>query len=166
MAFTAISIGEIFNQWEQMGIFTLVLPFLLIFAVVYAILNKSKVLGENKGVQAVIAFSVGLLAIINPDVTNFFQVIFPRVGVGISVLLIAIILVGLIASAGTKWATTLTAVLFGLGGLIFLIIIFTTFADLNWFADRMQWSEAIPTLIAVGIIITFVVLIIKGGKSS
>jgi hypothetical protein len=163
MAFVPISMGELFNQWEQMGIFTLVLPFLVIFAVVYAILNKSGVLGENKGVQAVIAFAVGLLAIISQPVQNFFTLIFPRLGIGISVLLAAIILMGLLASASGKGtSTTLTWVLFGLGALIFLIIIFTTFADLNWFADRMEWREAIPTLIAIGVIITFVVLIIKG----
>jgi hypothetical protein len=163
MAFVPPSISELFSQWEQMGIFTLVLPFLLIFAIVYAILNKSKILGENKGVQSVIALAVGLLAIINPTVTNFFQMIFPRLGIGISVLLVVIILIGLFAGGtNTSINTTIMWILFGVGGFIALIIVFSTFSDLGWFASYMDWQQAIPTLIAVGVIITLVVLIIKG----
>ena len=35
---------------QNLGVYTTLLPFILIFAVAYGILDKTKILGKNKGV--------------------------------------------------------------------------------------------------------------------
>jgi len=94
MAF-GLGITDVLNQWNQLGVFSYVIPFLLIFAVVYAILEKSKILGpDNRGVWAIIAVSIGLLSLQFDFVSTFFAIIFPRFGVGLSVFLVLLIFIG------------------------------------------------------------------------
>jgi hypothetical protein len=67
---------------------------------VFGILNKSEVLGKNRGVQATIALTVGLLALQFDYVSNFFATIFPYAGIGIAVILVLLILTGVFVSEG------------------------------------------------------------------
>jgi len=89
------SIADVLNQWAAMGVFSYLIPFLLIFAVVFAILDKSNILGENKAIKALVGAAVGLLALQFDFVSTFFATIFPRLGVVLAVLLALVILVGL-----------------------------------------------------------------------
>lgn len=70
----------------QHWIFTqFILPFLLIFAVVFAILEKTKLLGEDKKqVNAIVAFVVGLI---------FVSAIYPKQVVGNLILFLTVALI-------------------------------------------------------------------------
>jgi len=119
----AVNIGTILNAWDQAGVFKYVLPFLLIFAIVFGILATSRILGENKGVMTVVALAVGLLALQFEIVPQFFATIFPIAGIGLAVLLVAMIIMGLAmpnfqSDKAIKW------VFFGLATIIALIVIF------------------------------------------
>lgn len=43
------------------GKFSFIFPFLLVFAVIYALLGKTKALGDNKGVQGIVSFVVAIM---------------------------------------------------------------------------------------------------------
>ncbi|MGD9276583.1 MAG: hypothetical protein PVJ67_05400 [Candidatus Pacearchaeota archaeon] len=88
-------IGEILQTAEELGVFSYLLPFLLIFAVIMGILTRMKLFEDNKSVNGIIAFVVGLLALQFDFVPRFFSEVFPRFGVGLSVILIILILAGL-----------------------------------------------------------------------
>ena len=88
MAFTT---SEIINQLNNIGFFSYVIPFLLIFAVVYAILEKSKLLGDNNAIKVIISIAIGLLALQFNTVSYFFANIFPKFGVGLAIFLVIII---------------------------------------------------------------------------
>ena len=89
MAFT---IADILNQWQTAGVFDYILPFLLIFSVVFGILASTNILGKQKGVNVIVSLVVGLLALRLGFVQLFFAQIFPRLGVGIGVILALLIL--------------------------------------------------------------------------
>ena len=57
-----MSIGDLFAQWESAGIFEYALPFLLIFAIIYAILSFVNIFKDNKAVNAIISLTVALMA--------------------------------------------------------------------------------------------------------
>ena len=96
-------IGDLFNYWEQAGVFTYVLPLLLIFSIVFVILGKIKIFEDNKAANAIIALVVGLLAMQFDMVPFFFAELFPRVGVGLSIILAMLILVGLFLDPKQKF---------------------------------------------------------------
>ena len=116
-------IGDLFNYWEQAGVFSYVLPFLLIFSIVYVIISKIKIFKDNTTVNGVIALSVGLLAMQYDMVPIFFAELFPRVGIGLSIILAILILLGLFIDPRQKimmWG------LFVVGLLIVIAVLYDT----------------------------------------
>lgn len=142
------SITNILNVWADMGVFAYLLPFLMIFALVFGLLSKSKMLGENKGVNAIIAASVGLMALQFDYVATFFATIFPFAGIGMSVLLVALILMGMITDdeKGAKW------IFFGIGAMIFIFVIGYTFYNVPWLGTYAgtDWAPLLVLLLFIG----------------
>lgn len=55
-------ITSVIQTWRKFGIFDFVLPFLLVFAIVYGILERTQLFGEKTGksVNAIIAFAIAM----------------------------------------------------------------------------------------------------------
>jgi len=168
MAVAGTDITSILNYWADIGVFAYVLPFLLIFAVVYGILSKTEILAKeaNKGVNAVIAIAVGLLALQWDYVPNFFATIFPFAGIGIAVLLVALILMGLFGGqfiGKDDKVTTIGWIFFTVGAVIAVIVVLSSFSGLNvgsGFGGYLFWDRFGPgiiTLIVLAILIGLVV---------
>ncbi|RME54180.1 hypothetical protein D6777_04610 [Candidatus Woesearchaeota archaeon] len=51
--------------------------FLLIYGIVLAILEKTKIFGDNKAINQILAFSVGVLFILTPDLVGVIRIITP-----------------------------------------------------------------------------------------
>ena len=72
MAAEALQLEGFVRTLERWGLTDVLLPFLLIFVIVYAVLQKTKILGETKkNLNVVVAVIVGLLVVI-PHVTGGF----------------------------------------------------------------------------------------------
>lgn len=72
MAAQALQLEGFVETLERWGLTDVLLPFLLIFVIVYAVLQKTKILGETKkNLNVVVAVIVGLLVVI-PHVTGRF----------------------------------------------------------------------------------------------
>jgi hypothetical protein len=119
----AFDVGILLSQWEQAGVFEFVLPFLLIFAIIFGILNTTNILSKHKGIQVIIAIIIGLMSItyssrMNFSLGRFMGEAFPRLAIGLSVLMIILILIGLFVSKDERryW-------LWGLGAIGFIIAI-------------------------------------------
>lgn len=160
-----ITITEVLNTWDSYGVFSYVLPFLIIFAVVFGILQKSAIFGTEdkaKGINAVLAVAIGLTSLQFDFVSTFFATIFPRFGVWLSVLLVMIIMLGLFVPLNNgifKWSSIIIAL---------AVIIWSFFSwDFGgngfgagiWFKDHF-WSIIILVAIVGGI-----VAVMKSGKS-
>ena len=96
----------------------MLLPFLLIFVVVFAILQKSKILGESKAqIDAMVALVVGLLLIGVAGPREIIVGIMPWMAVGIAVILVFMILYGFVAgdlSSAPEWMKVTFGILAGL----------------------------------------------------
>jgi uncharacterized membrane protein len=157
------TITDVLNQWADAGVFAYLLPFLFIFAVVFGILSKTKVLGENKGVQATIALALGLLSLQFDYVSNFFSIFLPYAGVGIAVLLIGIILMGLMYDENEEnnWVRY---VFFGLGFVVFLVVVITSISDSSLIGGG-RFSESWPAITAAIVLLLLIAFVVFGGKS-
>lgn len=71
----------------------LVLPFLLVFTLVFAILDKTKILGEGKRqINAIVAFVIGLILLAFPYPRDIIINLMPLLAVMVVVLLVFILL--------------------------------------------------------------------------
>ncbi len=158
------TITDVLNTWVDYGVFAYVLPFLMIFALVYGLLSKSKLLGENRGVHATLALVIGLLSLQFDYVSNFFATIFPYAGIGISVLLVALILMGVLTDDedAAKW------IFFGIGAVIFSVVMLYTIYDFNWLGGYVgvDWISWIILAMIVAAAVVFVILGSKKGTKS
>ena len=161
-------IGVILQQLADFGFFFYVLPFFLIFALVYAILYKVNFMGgtepaDNKVVYAVIAIAVSLLSLQFDSVPIFFQIIFPKLGIGLSILLMFMILAGLFVDFTKKSGSAV--IFFGVASVLAIIILMTSFNDYTWWTGSW-WQENISAIVAGIIIIVFVGIVVGAGKPS
>ena len=149
-------------QWESAGVFDIVLPFLLIFAIVYGVLSSSRALGKNKGVHLIVAIIIGLLSLRVGFVQDFFAEVFPRLGVGLAIILVVVVLV-----AGFVPETHRGGVLIGiysLGFIIALMVVFNSFSELDWFGS--YWWEDWGALIIGALLVIGVIVVVGVSKSA
>ena len=151
-------IGSILASAEQAGVFSYVLPFLLIFAVVFGILMKIKIFEDNRGLNTIIAFVVALMALQFDMVPLFFAELFPRVGVALSVILVLIILLGLFFNKEDN--QVINYGLLGVAVVVFLVVITKTSSYLGWYSGAW-WYENRGTIIVVGLIIAVIATVVN-----
>lgn len=157
------SIGNVLLSWEQAGFFSYILPFLLIFALVFGILTKVKLFPDNKPINAVIAIAIGLLSLQFNFVPLFFSEIFPRLGVGLAVILALFILVGLFLPQDyTKGNWFLLIV----GIIVFVVVITKTFGYLGYQSNIGYYIQTNlgSILLVIGVIAVLASVITSGAK--
>ncbi len=159
-AFSALGWGttiqDILLEWERLGIFEYVLPALLIFAVVFGILMKSNVLGDNKGVNVVVSLAAALLAMQSFALRSFFRIIWPYAGIGLAILLVALILTGLFQTeTNSNWWTY---TFFGIGMFVAVVVVISSLSSYDWvWGSWLQENWAgLATLVVIGLLVTLV----------
>ena len=165
------SITEVLNIWNDIGVFSYVIPFLLIFAVVFAILDKTQMLSgkdsENRWIIAIISVAIGLLSLQFDFVSEFYAVVFPRFGIGLSLFLVILIFLGFFFSPkdGEKWSYSVAWIgwVVGIGVFIWALSAWDQWSSYSgfggWFVDNV-WA-----LIILGVVIA-VIFIAKGSKKT
>lgn len=165
-----ITIADILNQWYDAGVFAYAIPFLLIFAIVYGILDKSRIFSHdakegNRGVNAIIAAAIGLLALQFGFVTTFFAEIFPKFGIGIAVLIVLFLMVGLFYKEDKDRSTFyVVGIVLGVATVLWAVSNWDFWGDyfgIGWWFQENFW------MIVIGIVLVVAVGVIIGkGKSS
>ena len=163
----ATNIDTVLQELDTIGFFRYILPLLLIFAILFAILSKIEVLKDKKGINFIISLSIALLAVINPIVSDFFAVLFPEFARGISILLVAMILIGVFVplwqeQGKGKWGWG-NYIFMGLGILIFLIIALNSLNNTG-FAGSWWWDRYMGAIIVLLIIAGAVIAVMTAGK--
>ena len=145
----------------------IILPFLLIFTVVFAILDKTRILGEKRDVNAIIALVFGLVVVGVPSAIGVVMNIIPVIAVIIVILLAWLMTYGFISYEKDKplvsdaWKKTFQIVLgiTFLGTIAWATGVYKIIIDKPWAADVGQ------TLLLVGSIIAVVAIVISGKQS-
>ncbi len=150
---------SIINSWQEFGVFTVLLPLILVFSIVFAILEKINVL-HNRGVHLVIALAVGFFTIANPYVSAFFMPLFSNLAIGVAILVVLVVLIGLAIKPEDKSFPYIFGIV---GGALFIVIlartgmlkvIFGENMDL-WLMQNSAWVVLliIVALAGVGVIL-------------
>jgi len=155
-AFIGGDLSSFFTTYQDVILYTI--PFLLIFSIVYGILIKAKIFGDNKAVATIIGIAVSFLALWQGTVINFFSVIFPNLGIAISVLLVILILLGLFMSFQDSNYGTI--ILWFTGAVLAIIVILTSLSDYAWWGS--YWWQEYGGLIVLLILVAVVVGVVVG----
>jgi hypothetical protein len=147
-----------------------ILPFLLIFVLVFAILQRTKLLGEDKKqVDALVALAVGLIFIAIQPAKDFVIAFLPWIGVGIAVIFVFLVLYGFVAGdlSGDKIPNWMKVVFGILSGLFVIgIILWIT----GWYKliTAIDWNSSFwINVILIVVIVATIIIVLKGvgGKS-
>ncbi len=155
------AIGDFLNSLAQEGFFSYLLPFLLIFALVFGILKRTKIFEKN-AINGIIALGIGLMALQFDFVPRFFAEIFPRLGVALAVILVVLILAGLFIDPNEKglmWGMV------GIVGIILVIVLVQTAGALGW-SSGYWWQENWPFIAGVVFILVVVAIIVASDTES
>lgn len=147
----------------------LVLPFLLVFTLVFAILDKIKILGEGKRqINAIVAFVIGLILLAFPYPRDIIVNLMPLLAVMVVVLLVFILLFAF--ASGEKEVKMPKGLKITFGILIALVLIialvvFTGYGDfiLNAITGG-EGSSLLSNLFFIAIIGGAIAVVLATGK--
>lgn len=146
-----------------------ILPFLLVFTLVFAILQKTKVLGDGKKqIDAIVAGVIGLIVISFSYATGIIISIIPFLAVAAVVILIFMLLYGMTFASGKfemHWGIQTAIGIILAIGIIVTVMIATGAWDyivgvLNTGADK---SAIITNLVFIGLFVAAVAAVLAGG---
>ena len=154
---------------EQPLFTEILIPFLLVFVLVFAVLQKTKVLGDKKSqVDALVSLALALILIVTPIAREFIINITPWLAVGLVVILTFLVLYGFVGSDKNegivieKWMKTTFAGLAGLFVLV-LVLIYSGVWD-KIFHGSLGTTSWLPNIIFLIVIIVAMVIALGGKK--
>ena len=147
-----------------------VLPFILIFTLVFAVLQKSKILGEDKKqLDALVSFSVALLTIAFANAVNVIVQLIPVLAVGLVIILVFMVLWGAVAGKHeglqnkfVMWAFGILVLIVVAGATLYYTGAIDSVEDYFDTASSSLWTNILFIVLIVGA----VVAVAWSGKSS
>lgn len=152
--------------FENIGGFDVILPFLLVFTLVFALMEKVKLFGEKrKNVHVIVALVAGFLVVSQPDLVYLIQGFIPRVSMTILIILMGLLVMGMFGLKGEKFEG------WGLGVAVIIAVVAILWS-LSAATSAYYWPlydiltpQDIAWLIAIGVFILVMWLIVKEPKA-
>jgi len=163
---------------QEFGFFDVVLPFLLVFTIVFAILEKTKIFGTEgedkkpkKNLNSMVAFVIAFFVIATKQIVTAIQVSLPQVVLILIVLFSIMMLVGSLFSGEKEFAFEGKVAGFfgGIAALGVILIFANAFGWLQPLVDYIvaNWNDTlVVSLIFLIIIIGTIFYIVGMGGSS
>ncbi len=171
---------EAFGQLEYLGLFDIILPFVLIFTVVFAIMQKVKIFGTDESVKkynVVVALVMGA-AVVFPhvmgyyppdgDIVTIINQSLPNVSVVLIAVVMALLIIGVMGKRFEIGGNSLSG---WIAMAAFAIVIYIFGNSANWW-NRPEWLYFLdnPDMMALIIVILVFAVIIwfvtKGEKTT
>lgn len=172
----ATALGSAIEFLQDFGFFDVILPFLLVFTIVFGILEKTKIFGvekvddkeyPRKGINSMIAFVIAFFVVAAREVVASIQVSIPQVILVLITLVCFMLLVGTFMGDKQfnfeekgKWLAFLMVIIF-----ISVILIFlNSFGWLDSVFAYLAEHTYLLAPVAFVIIIVVAIMYVVGGK--
>src|SRR3989344_1895366 len=136
---------------EDLGLTDVLLPFLLIFTIVFAVLQKTEMFGKTgKNFNVMIALILALGVVIphitgyypgDFDVVNIINRALPNVSMVIVLILMALLMIDIFGAAADLWSISQRASFLIDGDTQAVIVVILVFALLVWFITKEEKTE-------------------------
>lgn len=183
MAFAALQYGgwagfrELFFQLDQMGVFDVLLPFILIFALLFGVMQKVNVFGtDSKKYNAILSLAIALLVIV-PHVTGMYPESFDLVDIinkvlpQVALILIAVVLflvmVGIVWPQPEGGYTFLRKAATPIAAALILLFIFGSAAYPQYRPSWLAWlgDPSLQMFVVIMLVVGLVIYFVTGGRS-
>jgi len=171
-------LGSAVQFLKDFGLFDVILPFLLVFSIVFAILEKTKILGEEKiggekvprrTLNTMVAFVTGMLTIAANEAVNTINQALPNIVLLLIMIISFLMLVGVFYKEGEfdfktshgKWIMGFSVAILVIILLIFLDSIYTA-GGISWFDTILNWIIGPSFGSPIGAAIVFILVVIIG----
>ena len=156
---------------DTLGISDVLLPFLLVFTIVFAVIHKSKMFGEQKkNIDVMVALIMGLAVIIphvtnsyppDWDVVNIMNAALPNVSLVIIAILAIMLIIGLLGGTPTWSGSNLNGIIVILAFVTVVYIFgsaanFWTISDKLWFLSDPDTQALVVVILVFGILVSFI----------
>ena len=155
---------------NALNLFLPIAGFLLVFIVVFAVLVKTKVLGDNKFVQLLVSFIVAIIFVSVASLRQLLVIVVPWAGVLIILLFLLLLITGFVGKTDfmNKWIGIVFVILFILIFVVALFFVFSNYvpfsasfgSDPNSSTDALLFSEWLFSGRVIGTIILIVVAVL------
>jgi hypothetical protein len=150
----------------------IILPFLLVFALVFAVLQKSKILGEGKKqTDAIVALVIGLIVVSFANAVGIINSLMPFLAVGLVVILVFLLLWGFVFKEGSFDVPPIVRWIFG-GIVVIAVVIAVLYVTGKWdfvagiFTGNGSASDLLVNVIFIVLVIAAILAVVLGGSSS
>lgn len=162
----AFNFGDVFSYLYEIGVVNYVLPFLLVFAIVFAVLEKTQIFGEHKtNINSVIAVVVGMLLVVQQGIVEIINLFLPRISLIIVVTLMGLLIIAMLA--GKKYEG-LSGSVFGVAIILVLIAVVLALtvppATSGVFLSEADKQALIRIGIPLGVFLLAIFIVTGGGK--
>ncbi len=160
MVLEQVDFGGMFNWFGSMGGFDVILPFLLVFTLIFALMEKVKLFGDKKkNVHVIVAFVAAAFVVAQPDIVFLIRGFIPNVSMFILIILMGLLVMGMFGLTGdTKWS-------WGFAVIVAVVAILWSLSAATsayyWPFYDLLTSQDIAWLIAIGVFILVIWLIVK-----
>src|SRR3989344_6578327 len=118
----AFDFRDFLNLSEEIGVFEVLLPFLLVFTLSFGVLQKSKILGKMKQLNIIVSFVIALLFVRNQILVGLVNRFLPNVSIFMIIILMFLLLVGIfVGKEHAGWTGNVLGLAFFVS-IIFIII--------------------------------------------
>src|SRR3989344_3088928 len=150
----ATQIGDIILYLQQLGVYDYFLPFLLIFAIIFAILEKTKILGggaegPKTNINVVVSAVIGLLLVVQQNIVSIINSFMPRASLIIIIILVAMLVISLVGGG-----TSYSGGIFGIAVIfILLALVWAVSPDLGFNLNLSENTRNVIIIVAIIVLI-------------
>jgi hypothetical protein len=167
MVFENIDFGGIIANLESYGFYDVVLPFFLIFTIIFGILEKTKIFGkESHKFNVVIALVAGFLIVRETTLVALMNRFLPNVSMFVLVIIAFLIILGIFGIQSDKWGGGLLfiCVIVGLVGVIWALGQAADEEGIQWMPDWLYLTQEDFEILAGVVILLVVIWFVVGQK--
>ncbi|MBI2671491.1 hypothetical protein HYX16_01015 [Candidatus Woesearchaeota archaeon] len=89
-----MSLYDIFGSFESFGVFDIALPFILIFTVIFAVLQKIKLFGGKKNIDIIVAVVLAFLSVRSVFLVGLLNRFLPNTAIFLIIILMFLLMLG------------------------------------------------------------------------
>lgn len=104
MVLEGLNLEQTIRQLEAAGFYQVLLPFILIFTIIFAVLQKVRLFGDNsKNINIVIAILIAFFTIRAAPVVGLMNQFLPKVSAIVLVIMMLLLVLGIFGISGDSW---------------------------------------------------------------